>query len=56
MSVATINVHLNHPEKMRLWELQKLNDIIEHEEKSKGLQWPPEGGAIGYERSLRSAP
>jgi hypothetical protein len=56
MSVATINDHLNHPEKMRLWELQKISDIIEQEENDKGIQWPPEGGVIGYERSLRSAP
>lgn len=56
MSVATINCHLNNPEKMRLWELQKISDIIEVEESNRGLQWPPEGGVIGYERSLRSAP
>jgi hypothetical protein len=56
MSVATINVHLNHPEKMRLWELQKISDIIEQEENNKGIKWPPEGGVIDYERSLRSAP
>ena len=55
MSVATINDHLNHPEKMRLWELQKISDIIEQEENDKGIQWPPEGGVIGYERALRSA-
>lgn len=56
MSTATINEHLNHPEKMRLWELQKISDIIEQEENDKGIQWPPEVGVIGYERSLRSAP
>jgi transcriptional regulator with XRE-family HTH domain len=56
MSVATINCHLNNPEKMRLWELQKISDIIEQEENDRGLQWPPEGGVIDYERSLRSAP
>lgn len=55
MSTATVNYHLNNPEKMRLWELQKISDIIEQEESNRGLQWPPEGGAIGYERSLRSA-
>jgi hypothetical protein len=34
---------------MRLWEFQKLCEVIEKTEKEKGKIWKPKGGASSFE-------
>jgi DNA-binding Xre family transcriptional regulator len=46
---STLNARLNNPEQMRLWELQKLSEVIEKTEKETGKIWKPKGGAVSFE-------
>lgn len=46
---STLNARLNNPEQMRLWELQKLSEVIEKTEKETGKIWKPKGGAVPFE-------
>ena len=49
ISHSTLNARLNNPEQMRLWEFQKLCEVIEKTEKETGKIWKPKGGAISFD-------
>lgn len=52
IALSTLNTHLNRPGSLRLWELQKIKDIIEAEEKKSGMIWIQEGTGGRYETTV----
>ncbi len=47
LSVATLNAHLNHPQNMRLWELEAIETVVKKCEQDLGCTWKPKGGYNG---------